>query len=122
MAIRDWSGRKLAVVWAIGFALELAVVFGPMLAAFAWVSSPEFERRLELWDTVAARQNLWTQQDSASARRHRADAIRTGQVTVTPAGDTVFAAVTTTHKPSGDFAIGFEASAFALLSFVLWVG
>ena len=104
MAIADWSARRVAILWVVGGVLEAALLVGPPVLARRWAvrNLPRLERQLaQMEKDQAAVQSRWRlaeQADSTSVAAQRRAAIRAGEFSVTPQGDTLVALV---RMPSG---------------------
>lgn len=130
MAIKDWSGRRLATVWLIGIVCEAALVIVPGALA-----RRHLERRLpglqreyaQIHAEQAVAESAWTlteQADSISVATQRRLAIENGSYTVSAQGDTIVAVVRT---PSGRpdsvgvaQSIAFTNRIAAAILFVFW--
>jgi hypothetical protein len=111
MAIADWSGRRLATIWAIGLVLEVLLYFG-FNAYMKWTvlreareTLREAEILLAHFPDQKAREDTMRLADSVSRAAQRYWAIEQGRFSVTPAGDTVVAVVGMSERLASDTAM-----------------
>jgi hypothetical protein len=130
MAVREWSGRRLAAVWFIGIVSEAALVIVPGVLAQRYIERklPRLQREYaQIRAEQAAAESAWTlteQADSISVANQRRSAIDAGSYSVSAQGDTNVAVVRTPSGRPDSVAVAKSIARTnwiaAAIVFVLW--
>jgi hypothetical protein len=123
MAIADWSGRRVAAMWALGVIAEVIVIAGPLLFG-AWYVGREGPRLMREMAGFENRLRVAEEADSISVVVQRREAIRAGTFSVDSSGDTVVAVVRAPVFPDS-LAVAAQRRRIdrvARISVALWFG